>query len=159
MKALKKKYGDIKNYHNELHAVMIFLLLKDRTLENAEKIVLCNDYNYKKVIGSLGILLSKNQHYISKFECLFDYRKRTNNQKMKSYADNFVNTASKHNKKRKNIHRRHEVFNNFNFASLKDIDHCLQVVLSRRSPVEITNLNLDIKPQQNLNTSILKIYQ
>ena len=138
---------------------MIFLLLKDHALNNAEKIVLCNDYNYQKVIDTLRILLSSNQEYLSKFECLFDYRKRMNNKKLKSYADNFVGTASKNNKKRKNIHRKHEVFNNFNFASLKDIDHCLQVVLSRKNPVEIIGLNQDIKLQKNLNSSILKVYQ
>mgnify|MGYP001575581190 FL=1 len=158
LKAIEKKFGLIKNIAPAIHAAVIFLLLKDHALTCAEKIVLCEDYHFSKVHAGLSVLLSSNEDVLMKFESLFDYRARCG-ENIGSYADTFVSTAYKHRKKAKNIHRRHEVFDNFHYLKHQDIIHCLEVILSNNPPVQITKSKMTFRDQKYLNTSQLYVYQ
>lgn len=158
LKDIEKKFGPIKNIAPAIHSAMIFLLLKDHALSSAERIVLCEDYHFSKVHAGLSVLFSSNQEILRKFESLFEYRSRCG-ERIESHADNFVGTANKHKKKAKNLHRRHEVFNNFHNVKRQDLLYCLEVVLSNNPPVQVTTSEIGSGDQKSLNTSLLYIYE
>lgn len=140
----------------------LFLLLKDKGFAIAEKIVVCCDYNIRKVIQGLAVLVNGNQGILSKIEPLSEYRLRVGDDRYKSHADAFVTQAHRHIMKIGNIHKRHDVFNYCRHAVLSDVVRCLDCVLSgvKETDEKITQiLPLDSPSQQILNIAELTIYQ
>ncbi len=145
-KELGKKFR-LNSILNQFHAAIIFILL-NKKIKHAEKIIICNDYNYDAVMDFLSVLYGGNKKYISKFMSLSEYRAQINNPKFKSHADRFVKKVCRTIKKRNNMHKRSEVMDNCKFITNQDLQSLLDYINIPHESKKLINLCTVI--QQNL---------
>lgn len=149
-KALKKKF-DINKVSNELHGVMVYLLLGDR-VGYANKVVLCCDYDFRKVMTALRLLYLGEIAFLDKFQPLNEYRKSINDPKYRSCADTFCRQLKRHWKKNKNVHRRSDIIDYCNTLKPKEVEACLKYVL--RWKLDTTESHIVTTLNKNLNNNL-----
>lgn len=106
-KKLQRKYPAIQQDINLFHAIILYLLLKDKIRKlRITSAVICADYNPYKVIPHLEGLLAQK----TKLLPIDEWRAEIKDSKADSLAHGFVKKLALHASKRNNIYRIHKLF-------------------------------------------------
>lgn len=127
---------NIQKIQYELHAAVLYLLLRDRVLKYAKEIILCEDYDFIKTMNNLSYLLPEEA--LGKFRSILTYRKRIGiAPRQQSLANGFVGRLASAYKKAKNIHRRKEIVSYGQVLDYNTLKYTIQVIHKKQKIVGV----------------------